>query len=194
MVLSRPIVAAPHLAAEPRQAAFVAEAFGHLRELVRVATRVTGDSCVAEDVVQETYLEAWRSFDRFERGTNCRAWLYKILFRVISRHRDRQGRATEVDLETVDDTVASIPPVENDPLVRRRLVAAFEALSEPFREVVVLADVEELRYREVAEVLGLPLGTVMSRLSRARQRLRALLSGDETTARDRAARRWGTAP
>lgn len=185
---------------DPRQHEFAAAALGFLRELLRVATRVTGDPALAEDLVQETYLQAWRSFDRFERGTNCRAWLYKILFRTIARHRRRRdGDTVPVpgdDEPTVDARLA-VPPAAGDPLARRRVLAAFATLSEPLREVLLLADVQELRYREVAAALDIPIGTVMSRLNRARGRLRSLLAGiggreGAEGARERARRRWET--
>jgi len=140
---------------EPRQAAFVADAFGHLRELVRVATRVTGDPGVAEDVVQETYLEAWRSFDRFERGTNCRAWLYKILFRVISRHRGRLGRSIAVGLETVDDARISVPPKETDPLARRRAPTRTPRASAYIREKAAAETSDAGRVRDRLAERGL---------------------------------------
>jgi RNA polymerase sigma-70 factor (ECF subfamily) len=134
---------------------------------------VVGNRAVAEDLVQETFLQAWKSFHRFEEGTNCRAWLYKILFFVVSQHR-RKGRRelAVVTLEQVPDEVLSFDPPTPDVLTRRQLLAAFELLPEPYRVVVLLADVEELSYREIASVLDVPVGTVMSRLSRARKMLR----------------------
>jgi RNA polymerase sigma-70 factor (ECF subfamily) len=147
-----------------------------LGELVRVATRVVCDRTRAEDLVQETYLQAWRSFTQFQTCTNCRAWLYKILFRTIGRaHRTQATRPRTVDLDSAPERALQVDAPPIDPLARAQLVAAVDALPEHFRAVFLLADVEQLRYREIAEVLGLPMGTVMSRLSRARGHLRAAL-------------------
>jgi len=149
----------------------------HLPELLRVAIRLSADRASAEDLVQETCLQAWRSFDRFELGTNCRAWLYKILFYV---HWQRRRKVTrEPQLLTLDDAMEStlrFDPPTPDGLTASAVKAAFDRLPEPFRHVVLLTDVEGLTYREAAGVLGVPIGTVMSRLSRARRLLRQELA------------------
>ncbi len=148
----------------------------HLDELVRVATRLTRSRSLAEDLVQETFLQAWRSFDRYEAGTNCRAWLYKILFHVMSQQRRRAGRQpNHVALEAAPASALGSSDAPADVLRTRRIQEAFDALAEPQRSVLLLADVEGFRYREIAEVLEIPVGTVMSRLSRARAHMRQAL-------------------
>jgi RNA polymerase sigma-70 factor (ECF subfamily) len=139
---------------------------------------VIGDRSEAEDLVQEAYFQAWKSFHRFEPGTNCRAWLYKILFHVIQHHRrkwynSRSARATE---ESLMETLAYEPPVPQQ-LSDEDVLAAFDKISVHYREVVLLADVQEFSYKEVAEMLDIPVGTVMSRLSRGRKLLRQELAG-----------------
>ena len=156
---------------------FKRTAFVHLSELVRVATRMVGDRSVAEDLVQETFLQAWKSFSRFQIGTNARAWLFKILFFVHAHHR-RKMRREPLDFNATLETEGAFvyDPPTPDSLLRDQVVAAFQQLPEPFRIVVTLADVEELTYKEIAEALGIPMGTVMSRLNRGRRLLRQELA------------------
>jgi len=156
---------------------FEAAALPHLNDLFRTALRVIGSRSEAEDLVQETYLQAWKSFHRFETGTNCRAWLFKILFNVI-RHDRRQlfnfnlrSFRRETREEMPEPELVYEPPVPQH-LTDEDVLAAFDHLPAQYREVVVLADVEEFAYREIAEMLDIPVGTVMSRLSRGRARLR----------------------
>jgi RNA polymerase sigma-70 factor (ECF subfamily) len=154
---------------------FEAEALGFSSQLFRVALRVCRDRGVAEDLVQETYLQAWRSFHRFEIGTNLRAWLYKILFNVYYG-RVRKNR---LELAPIEETIAEMIPY--DPPTPQRLtedvvLAALERIPREFQVPVVMADVEELSYREIADALQIPLGTVMSRLHRGRKLLRMELA------------------
>ena len=152
-------------------------AFAHFRELRRVALRVCESRETADDLVQETYLRAWRSFEKFEPGTNCRAWLFRIFFYVRSEHRRSQARQPLVfSLDYVKES--ALPPLTKTSrdLTVEEIKQAFTELPEPFRIAVLLSDVEGLRYREIAEVLNVPIGTVMSRLSRGRQMLRARLA------------------
>jgi RNA polymerase sigma-70 factor (ECF subfamily) len=161
--------------ADLRRSRFEAEALIHLDELFRVARRVMGDVAAAEDVVQEAYLRAWQAFDRFEPGTNCRAWLYTILFRTIGARR----RELQRELALFDDQPLNESRVEAHvatPLDAHRLRQAFGELPLAFATVIQLVDVEGLTYKEVAAVLGVPVGTVMSRLHRGRLQLRRLLS------------------
>ena len=168
-----------------RREEFVRVAFAHFRELRRVAFRICEDRETAEDLVQETYLRAWRSFDRFASGTNCRAWLYRIFFNVHSEHRRTQGRKPLVfSLHHVKETaLTSETPTPSD-LTLAEVKVAFADLAEPFRVAIVLADIEGMRYREIAEALDVPIGTVMSRLSRGRQMLRARLAVISSTNED----------
>jgi RNA polymerase sigma-70 factor (ECF subfamily) len=157
---------------------FEAEAMPHLSDIFRTALRVTGDRGAAEDVIQDVYLQAWRSFDRFEEGTNCRAWLYKILFHCVSHQRRKwfrfpQLKETEEFLEANLTQPAGVPQHLTD----EEILAALDGIAQEFRSVVVLVDVEEFAYKEVAEILAIPIGTVMSRLSRGRAMLRKRLSG-----------------
>ncbi|MFY9610879.1 MAG: sigma-70 family RNA polymerase sigma factor [Blastocatellia bacterium] len=155
---------------------FESAAMPHIDALYRTAARVVGDRTEAEDLVQESYLQAWKSFHRFEPGTNCRAWLFKILFHVIQHHRRKwySSRGNETD-ELLEQTVAYDPPVSQH-LKDEDVLAAFEKIPQHYRDVVLLADVESFSYKEVAEALSVPVGTVMSRLSRGRKLLRSELA------------------
>src|SRR5690242_5688746 len=155
---------------------FEIEAMPHVNDLFRTALRMTGVRGDAEDVVQEVYLQAWRSFDRFEAGTNCRAWLYKILFHCVSHQRRKWFRfpllkEQEEFLEANLVQPTSVP----DKLTDEDILAALDGIAQEFRSVVLLVDVEEFAYKEVAEILQIPIGTVMSRLSRGRAMLRKRL-------------------
>jgi RNA polymerase sigma-70 factor (ECF subfamily) len=134
------------------------------------------DSAKASDAIQETYLLAWKSFDRYERGTNCKAWLYQILFNVV-RHERRTwfkwitGREEDA-AESVLIAATAIPTQLED----NKILAALDRIPSQFRDVVLLVDVEEFSYKEAGEMLRVPIGTVMSRLSRGRALLREELS------------------
>jgi RNA polymerase sigma-70 factor (ECF subfamily) len=130
----------------------------------------------AEDAVQETYLQALKSFHRFTPGTNCRAWLFRILFHVISHQRRKWfGRMIFTEREELEQTAVYMAPVAEQ-LTDDELIQAFRKLPQQFAEVVMLADVQEFSYKEIQETLGIPVGTVMSRLSRGRQLLRVHLA------------------
>ena len=159
------------------EARFEAEAMPHLNDLFRTATRLTGERGQAEDVLQEVYLQAWRSFEKFEAGTNCRAWLYKILFHCVSHHRRKWFRLpllkeNEEHLETNLVQPESVPQQLTD----EEILGALDGIPADFRNVVLLVDVDEFAYKEVSEILGIPIGTVMSRLSRGRGLLRKRLA------------------
>jgi RNA polymerase sigma-70 factor (ECF subfamily) len=156
---------------------FELEAMPHLNDVLRTAARMTGDRARAEDVVQEVYLQAWRSFDRFEAGTNCRAWLFKILFHCVHHERRKLLRfpllkATEEFIEANLVSPARIP----EKLTDGEILSALDSIAAEFRAVVLLVDIEEFAYKDVAEILGVPIGTVMSRLSRGRKLLRHRLA------------------
>jgi RNA polymerase sigma-70 factor (ECF subfamily) len=156
--------------------AFVELAMPHLRGLLRFASRLLGDAAAAEDVVQDTFLRAWKSFDRFERGTNCRAWLYRILFVVLAQRRRTLFRQpVVVDFEFAPGAVTGVDTPQADVFTAAHLSAAVDKLPHFYRDVVLMADVEELSYREIAHALSIPIGTVMSRLSRGRAMLRSEL-------------------
>jgi len=156
---------------------FEAAALPHLNDLYRAASHIIGNRTEAEDLVQETYLQAWKSFDRFEAGTNCRAWLFKILFHVTQHHRRKwfRLRLTDEGDEIFEQTLVYEPPVAQD-LSDEEVLQAFERIPQRYREVVLLSDVYDFKYKEIQETLGIPAGTVMSRLSRGRQLLRGQLT------------------
>jgi RNA polymerase sigma-70 factor, ECF subfamily len=157
---------------------FEAEAMKHLNDLFRTAKRLTMNQTDAEDLVQETFMQAWKSFDHYELGTNCRAWLYKILFNKYD-HLRRKKYTQAKYIQEADDLVflsAAYPTPISENLTDTQIIAALDKLPEHYRSVVLLADVHEFDYREVAEVLEIPIGTVMSRLSRARTQLKKTLA------------------
>jgi RNA polymerase sigma-70 factor (ECF subfamily) len=156
---------------------FEAATMPHLNSLFRTAWRIIGDKEEAEDLVQETFLQAWKSFHRFEAGTNCRAWLFKILFHVINHHRRKWFKFTWVtdSEEMLENTLIYEPPVSQN-LSDEDVLASLEKVPSQYREVVLLADVQEFSYKEIAEILNVPVGTVMSRLSRGRKILRQELA------------------
>jgi RNA polymerase sigma-70 factor, ECF subfamily len=158
----------------------------YLDALYQTALRLTHSRADAEDIVQETCVRAWRNFHRFNRGTNARAWLYTILRNVFLSHlRRKAGREVEDDeiswTREAEHFTAPVPvpnPEEHffQTVLHGDVDRALKTLPLAFREAVVLADLQGLSYREIAEVLGCPLGTVMSRLSRGRALLRTALA------------------
>ena len=164
-------------AADPAWAAFEAEALPHLDRLFRLAMWFERNRSEAEDLVQETMMQALQSFHRFQPGTNCRAWLTTILQNVRSNRRRARGRSPLVD--DADDRIGRatpfVPPVPQE-LTGEELLGALGRIPVLFQEVIVLCDVEELTYKEIADALAIPLGTVMSRLHRGRALLRAELA------------------
>lgn len=156
-------------------AAFEAEALPHADRLFRLAMWFERNRQEAEDLVQETMVHALRSFHRFQPGTNCRAWLVTILQNLRSNRRRARMRSPLV--EDADDRIAATPFVPPIPqtLTDEEVLAALARIPERFQEVILLCDVEDLSYKEIAAALGIPLGTVMSRLHRGRALLRAEL-------------------
>jgi RNA polymerase sigma-70 factor (ECF subfamily) len=166
-----------HMTGKTSLERFELEAMPHLNDVLRTAARMTGDRARAQDVVQEVYLQAWKSFERFEAGTNCRAWLFKILFHCVHHERRKLLRfplLKEAE-EFLEATLVSPTPIP-DKLTDAEILAALDRIPAEFRAVVLLVDVEEFAYKEVAEILGVPIGTVMSRLSRGRKILREHLA------------------
>jgi RNA polymerase sigma-70 factor (ECF subfamily) len=162
---------------------FEGVALVHLDLLYRAALRLTHNRAEAEDLVQETWLRAIRHFDQFDPGSNCRAWLLTILRNAFLNRLRREGREIlESDVAAdgsgatrlEEASVAHSSPEENflQTVLHGDVDRALKTLPLPFRLVVTLADLEGLTYKEIAQVLDCPIGTVMSRLSRARQLMR----------------------
>jgi len=159
------------------RASFEQEAIPHLEALLRTAVRLSGNRARAEDAVQETYLRAWRSFRTYRPETNCRAWLFKILLNVLKKAAGKQRRdplAEAEDVEVSGKLIPLFPEAEGGN--RQDLLAAVNRLAPEFREVLGLVVVEGFAYREAAQILDIPMGTVMSRLYRARRELRRFLT------------------
>lgn len=164
---------------------FEREALPLLSNLYSAALRLTRNPADAEDLVQETYLRAYRGFGSFRPGTNLRAWMYRILTNTfINAYRKRQREPQTVPDDGIDEwylydrLAAAEASAETEVLERipdEDVRAALDALPEGFRMAVLLADVEGFSYREIAEILGIPIGTVMSRLHRGRRALEKAL-------------------
>jgi RNA polymerase sigma-70 factor (ECF subfamily) len=160
-------------------ATFEALAIPLFDQLYNFAHWLTQDTAEAEDLVQETYVKALRGFSSFQAGTNFRAWMYRILRNSFLS--SRTGLKTTVEFDEQDhDTVGATPSNPESVLLdraNRELVQqALTELPVHFREILLLCEVEEMSYQEIAETLSVPAGTVMSRLSRARKALRSLLA------------------
>lgn len=166
------------------------EALEHIDALYRTALRMTRNPADAEDLVQEVYLRAFRSLHQFTEGTNLRAWLFRILTNTyINDYRRRQRRPTSASLDDIEEFYLYDHLVDSgvQPSVERpedivlgklsvdSVIDAIEELPEEFRQVVLLADVEGFSYRDIAAIVDIPIGTVMSRLYRARRRLQRRL-------------------
>ena len=169
-------------------ARFERDALPLLDQLYRAARRYTGSAADAEDLVQEAMLKAYNSFHTYRDGTNIRAWLFRIMTNTwINSYRLAQRRPAEALAAAIDDAqLAAVAPYSPAASPSAELAAlgamgddevrqALAALPEAQRMVVYYADVEGFRYREIAEILGIPVGTVMSRLHRGRRYLRSLL-------------------
>jgi RNA polymerase sigma-70 factor (ECF subfamily) len=165
-----------HSASPDLWSAFEAEAMPHVDRLFRLALWMERDRHEAEDLVQETLLQALRSFGRFSAGTNCRAWLIAILQHVRSNRRRARFRRQAV--ERVDDraveTVAYVPPVPAH-ITDEDVLTALKGIPEPYQDIILLSDVEDMTYKEISAALDIPMGTVMSRLHRGRALLRKTL-------------------
>jgi RNA polymerase sigma factor (sigma-70 family) len=165
-----------HVAAQ-----FAREAEPHFEVLSRGARRLTRNAADAEDLLQDTLMHAYVGFGAFQEGTNLRAWLFRILYnRWVSTYRARQSRPTEIladDCTREHDVTARSAEAEVlDVLPDADVKVAFAALPKGFRDAVYYADVEGYTYAETAVILGVPVGTAMSRASRGRQRLRVALA------------------
>ena len=169
---------------------FADDAMPFMNQLFATAMRMTRNRADAEDLIQETFLKGYRAYERFEEGTNLRAWLFRILTNnYINTYRKKQRRPTQTDLEDVQDLylyrrlggneLASIGRSAEDELFDQitdgDILDALDELPEQYRSAVMLADVEGFAYKEIAEILDIPIGTVMSRLHRGRKKLQEQL-------------------
>ena len=174
---------------EQRHARFESEALPYLDQLYAAALRMTRNPADAEDVVQETFAKAYGSFHQFTPGTNLKAWLYRILTNTyINSYRKKQRQPQIADGENIEDwqlaraeshTSSGLKSAETVALERlpdSDVKEALQQLAPDFRLAVFLADVEGFSYKEIAEIMGTPIGTVMSRLNRGRNQLRDLLA------------------
>lgn len=161
------------------QARFAELAMPYMSALYSAALRMTRNPADAEDLVQETYLKAYRAFDTFVAGTNLKAWLYRILTNTyINVYRSKARRPSEVEYDDIQDLYLyrrlqeAGPSAESEVIGRLQegeVIEALDSLPEIFRIPVILADVEGFQYKEIAEILEIPIGTVMSRLHRGRR-------------------------
>ncbi|MGJ6979407.1 sigma-70 family RNA polymerase sigma factor [Aestuariimicrobium soli] len=176
---------------EQRAARFEADAMQYLDQLYGAALRMTRNPSDAEDVVQDTYAKAFQSFAQFTPGTNLKAWLYRILtntyinsYRKAQRQPKTSGAGDDVEdwqlARAAEHDSTGLRSAEVEALEQipdQDIVEALNQLSPDFRQAVMLADVEGFAYKEIAEIMGTPIGTVMSRLNRGRSQLRGLLAG-----------------
>ena len=168
---------------QQQRQAFEQEALPHLDTVYRVALRLSGDPTQADDLTQETMLKAYRAWHQYKRGTNIRAWLLTILRHTfINQYRRQKTLGSQVDIDeiegfTVFHTVQDVDPEGRffNQIVDEEVLRAIDGLPDEFREAVTLSDVEGLSYAEIGEIAGVPVGTVKSRLFRARQALQKRL-------------------
>lgn len=169
---------------------FTTEAPQYAQQLFATAMRMTRNRADAEDLVQDTYLKAWRAYDSYEEGTNLRAWLFRIMTNTfINKYNAAQRRPTETDLDDVEELFlyrrlgsfdqnkmsASAEDQMMELFTDDEVRNAIEELPETFRLPLILADVDGFAYKEIADMLGVPIGTVMSRLHRGRKQMQKLL-------------------
>lgn len=165
---------------------FEKEMLPHMDALYNFALKMTGNRDDADDLLQDTYLKAYRFFDKYEKGTNPKAWLFRIMKNsYINKYRKESKEPDKVDYDEIKDFYNVIRAESTDPndlgeklfgnLLDDDVTEALESLPEDFRTVVILCDIEGLTYEEIADLVEVPIGTVRSRLHRGRKMLRARL-------------------
>jgi RNA polymerase sigma-70 factor (ECF subfamily) len=169
---------------------FTTDAMQYAPQLFSTALRMTRNSSDAEDLVQETYIKGWRSFHTFQEGTNLRAWLFRIMTNTyINKYNAQKRKGTEVELDDVEELflykrLGSIDQSQLSSSAEDQMLDLFtddevknalESLPEDFRIPVLLSDVDGFAYKEIAEMLEIPIGTVMSRLHRGRKAMQKML-------------------
>ena len=165
---------------------FEQEALPHMDALYNFALRMTGDGDDANDLVQDTFLKAFRFFDKFEKGTNCKAWLFRIMKNTfINSYRKKTKEPDKVDYEDVEKLYENVKPSSTDSahlekeiydnLLDDEITSAIASLPDDFKTVIILSDIEGFTYDEIADFVDCPVGTVRSRLHRARKMLFAKL-------------------
>jgi len=165
---------------------FEREAIPHMDALYNFALRMTGDGDDANDLVQDTFLKAFRFFDKFEKGTNCKAWLFRIMKNTfINTYRKKSKEPDKVDYEDVENFYENAKPSSTesahlekeiyDNLLDDDISSAIASLPDDFKTVIILSDIEGFTYDEIADFIDCPVGTVRSRLHRARKMLFAKL-------------------
>ena len=181
-----PLLAVVSRSVKKKQSEFEAEALPHMDVLYNFALRTTGNQDDARDLLQETYLKAYRFWEKYEKGTNIRAWLFRIMKNsYINRYRKETKEPDKVDYEEIENFYNLIRAESTDPndlqeklfgnLLGDEVSNALESLPDDFRTVVILSDIEGLTYEEIAEFVECPIGTVRSRLHRGRKLLQARL-------------------
>lgn len=161
---------------EHRRARFEDEAMPHVRALLRTAARLCRNLEAAEDLVQETMLRAWKSFEQYQPQTNCKAWLFAILMNL--RNEQKRRRCVRDEMTAQDESLfdePGVPSKSDDQVFLHEVMVCINRLPEEQRCALLLSVVEDLPLREIAEILKVPMGTVMSRLGRARSALRQYL-------------------
>jgi RNA polymerase sigma-70 factor (ECF subfamily) len=169
---------------------FTNDAMQHAPQLFSTAMRMTRNRSDAEDLVQETFIKAWRSFATYQQGTNLRAWLFRIMTNTyINKYNAQQRKPTETELDDVEELflykrLGSVDQSQLSQSAEDQMLSLFtddevkkalEELPEQFRIPVLMSDVEGFSYKEIAEILEIPLGTVMSRLHRGRKAMQKML-------------------
>lgn len=188
IALAAPVVglAAASRATQKKHREFEEEAIPHMDVLYNFALRTTGNEDDARDLLQETYLKAYRFWDKYEKGTNIRAWLFRIMKNsYINRYRKETKEPATVDYDDVENFYNSIRAESTDPndlqeklfgnLLGDEVSKALASLPDDFRTVVILCDIEGMMYEEIAQFLDIPIGTVRSRLHRGRKLLQQRL-------------------